>query len=159
MKSTIIAIVFICGAFIAKAQLHAGDMAPEISLPNTKDSVINLSSFRGKVVLIDFWAGWCGPCRATNPGVVKLHNKYKAEGFEVFGVSIDNKKSGWLNAIAQDKIKYIQVNDKAGWNSIVPEKYGVNQIPTSFLLDKSGKIAAIDLEGRNLENKIIELLK
>ena len=153
-----IVLVFICSVNTLTAQVAIGSMAPEITLPNTKDSVVNLSSYKGKIVLIDFWASWCAPCRAANPGVVRLYNKYKAKGFEVFGVSIDNKKQAWIKAIAQDKIKYTQVNDKGGWYSTVAEKYGVNQIPTSFLLDKTGKIIAIDLEGKELENKLKELL-
>ena len=153
-----IVLVFICSVNTLTAQVAIGSMAPEITLPNTKDSVVNLSSYKGKIVLIDFWASWCAPCRAANPGVVKLYNKYKAKGFEVFGVSIDNKKQAWIKAIAQDKIKYTQVNDKGGCYSTVAEKYGVNQIPTSFLLDKTGKIIAIDLEGKELENKLKELL-
>ena len=158
MKKSIATIILVVYAAIATAQLKVGDVPPEISLPDANDSTVNLSSFRGKVVLLDFWASWCAPCRSANPGVVKLHNKYKAQGFEVFGVSIDSKKAAWLKAISQDKITYIQVNDAAGWNSPVAEKYKVEQIPTSFLLDKTGKIVAIDLEGSKLENKIKELL-
>ncbi len=158
MKNIIAIVVFMLSVSMAQAQLHVGDISPEISLPNTKDSMINLSSLRGKVVLIDFWASWCGPCRATNPAVVKLHKQYKAAGFEVFGVSIDSKKAAWIKAIAQDGIPYTQVIDLAGWNSLVAEKYGVNQLPTSFLLDKTGKIVSIDLEVKKLESKIKELL-
>ena len=145
MKITIVIVVLIFSGHFSNAQVSAGHMTPEISLPNAKDSLVNLSSFRGKVVLIDFWASWCGPCRAGNPGVVKLYNKYKSKGFEVFGVSLDSKKSAWLKAIVQDKIKYTQVNDHTGWNSPVAEKYGVNQIPTSFLLDQAGNIIAVRL--------------
>lgn len=158
MKSTIVTVVFILLGFITKAQVKVDQMAPEISLPGEKDSTINLSAFKGKVVLVDFWASWCGPCRASIPGVVKLYNKYKGQGFEVFGVSIDSRKRDWLKAIAHDKITYTQVNDKEGWNSSIAEKYGVNAIPNTFLLDKTGKIIAIDLEGDELENKIKALL-
>jgi len=158
MKNVLIALIFIYSVHSATAQVKMETMAPEITLPNVKDSIVNLSSFKGKIVLIDFWASWCAPCRAANPGVVKLYNKYKAKGFEVFGVSIDNKKQAWVKAIAQDKIKYTQVYDKAGWYSPVAEKYGVNQIPTSFLLDRTGKVIAIDLEGKELGNKLKELL-
>jgi peroxiredoxin len=159
MKYVIIAVVFIFSGFLTRAQVRTGDMAPEISLPDAQGSLVNLSSYRGKVVLIDFWASWCGPCRGANPGVVKLYNKYKANGFEVFGVSIDSRKDAWLKAVSQDHLEFTQVNDNAGWNSMVAIKYNVNQIPTSFLLDKTGKIIAVDLEGKHLENKIKELLQ
>ena len=158
MKKGLIAVLFLVFTCVTYAQPKIGEMPPEISLPDTRDSVISLSSLRGKVVLIDFWASWCGPCRTANPGVVKLYNKYNAKGFEVFGISIDSKKSEWLSAIRKDKIKYIQVNDRIGWSSPVAEKYMVEQIPTSFLLDKTGRIVAIDLEGAELENKIKLLL-
>lgn len=159
MKIAVVAFAFVCSAFVVSAQVKVGEIAPEISLKNAKDSLISLSSFRGKVVLVDFWASWCGPCRAANPSVVKLYNKYRLKGFEVFGVSIDNKRKAWLTAVKQDKIKYTQVNDSAGWNSKVGERYGINEIPASFLLDKTGKIVAVDLDGTELENKVIELLK
>lgn len=158
MKKALIIIICIGSVLIVKSQVTVGAMAPEISLPDTKDSLINLSSFKGKVVLIDFWASWCGPCRRSNPGIVNLYNKYKAKGFEVFGVSIDSKKRDWVHAIANDKINYAQVNDHNGWNSVIVEKYGINQIPTSFLLDKTGKIIAIDPDEKQLENKIQKLL-
>src|SRR4030088_3265450 len=111
MKNVLIAGILAWSCFAAKAQVKIGQTAPEISLPDTKGNSVNLSSFRGKIVLIDFWASWCGPCRQANPGVVKLYNKYKDKGFEVFGVSLDSKKNDWLKAIKHDKLKYIQVND------------------------------------------------
>ncbi len=159
MKCVIIIGLFICGGFGALAQVRTGDIAPEISLPDTKGSLVTLTSYRNKVVLVDFWASWCGPCRGANPGVVKLYAKYRSKGFEVFGVSIDTKKEAWLKAIEQDHIEYTQVIDNAGWNSMVAIRYNVNQIPTSFLLDKTGKVVAVDLEGKHLENKIKELLQ
>ena len=157
MKNTI-AVILLLLSITAKAQVKVGQMAPEISLPNTKDSMVSLSSFKGKVVLLDFWASWCGPCRASIPSVVKLYDKYKEKGFEVFGVSIDSKKSAWLKAIKHDNINYVQVIDKDGWNAKTAELYGVNEIPTTFLLNKKGEIIAVDLEGKQLEDKIIELL-
>jgi peroxiredoxin len=143
-----------------KAQVQVGQMAPDISLPDTKDSTINLSSLRGKVVLVDFWASWCGPCRASNPHIVKLYNKYRSKGLEVFGVSIDSEKQLWLKAIKRDKINYTQVLDNSvGPYSAIAVKYGVEFIPATFLLNKDGTIAAMGLEGKELEEKINELLQ
>jgi len=136
-----------------------GQQAPEISLPDTKGNITNLSSLKGKVVLIDFWASWCMPCRVSIPAVVKLYNKYHSKGFEVYGVSIDEKKNAWLKAIKQDNINYTQVNDKAGWYAKVAEAYGVNEIPATFLIDKKGTIIAVNPEGKELEDKINELLQ
>lgn len=159
MKNALITVLLIGSSLFVKAQVAVGDIAPEFSLRNAKDSLLSLSSLRGKVVLLDFWASWCAPCRAGNPGLVRLYNKYKSKGFEVLGVSIDSKKAAWLKAVAQDHIRYKQVNDPAGWNSPVAENYGINQIPTSLLLDREGKIIAIDLGGPRLETAIKQLLK
>jgi peroxiredoxin len=159
MKKAVFILCLLMATIAAGAQLKIGSMAPEISLPDTNDSIINLSSLKGKVVLIDFWASWCMPCRAANPSVMRLYRKFREKGFEVFAVSIDRKKDAWLNAIRQDKLTYMQVNENTGWHSKAAEKYYVDQIPTSFLLDRSGKIVAIDLDGVSLENKIKDLLK
>ncbi len=158
MKSIIAAALFMLAGLITNAQVKVDQMAPEISLPGVNDNALNLSSLKGKVVLIDFWASWCGPCRAAIPTVNKLYNKYKSKGFEIFGVSIDSKKTDWVRAITNDKIKYTQVMDKDGWNSAVAEKYGVYAIPSTFLLDKTGKVVAVDLDGEELENKVKALL-
>jgi peroxiredoxin len=143
----------------AQAQLKPGQKAPEISLPDATGKTVTLSSLAGKVVLIDFWASWCGPCRRANPKVVKLYNKYKDKGLVVLGVSLDEKKSDWLKAIATDKINYLQVLDAEGWQAKTPAAYGVEAIPATFLLNKKGMIVATDLEGQMLEKRIAELLE
>ncbi|MBP6432775.1 MAG: TlpA family protein disulfide reductase [Ferruginibacter sp.] len=158
MKKGILFLVFVCCIALSQAQITIGELAPEISLPDAKGNTVTLSSFKGKIVLIDFWASWCGPCRVTNPKVVKLYNKYKASGFEVFGVSFDEKTSAWKRAIKTDKINYSQVIDTKIWEGEVAYKYGIEAIPTTFLLDKEGKIVAIDLEGKELEDAIKALL-
>ena len=155
----IIAVILLLLSVTTNAQLTVGQKAPEISLPDATGAIVNLSSLKGKVVLIDFWASWCGPCRKANPFVVKLYNKFKAQGFEVFGVSVDDDKSLWLKAVKKDKITYTQVNDANYGQSAVTESYAVWEIPTSFLLNKEGTIVAINLEGEELENKIKELLQ
>ncbi len=159
MKNITISVLFCLFSFLATAQLLPGMVVPDIILPDTNDSVVTLSSFRGKVVLIDFWASWCGPCRAANPGVVKLYKKYKDQGFEVFGVSVDKKKAEWVKAIKKDKITYQQVNDNGGWESKTLANYFVNEIPTSFLIDKAGRLVAVDLTGKGLKKLVAQLLE
>jgi len=159
MKKLVVVIAIAIGALPCFGQIKVGTLLPEISLPNVNDSIINLSSFKGKVVLVDFWASWCGPCRATNPSVVRLYKKYKDRGFEVFGVSIDDKKNAWLKAIKQDKIKYTQVNDAGGWYSKVAIAFKIEAIPASFLLDKNGNVVAIDAEGKELDKLVNGLLQ
>lgn len=140
------------------AQVRVGDVAPEVSLPDVNGTIVSLSSLKGKVVLLDFWASWCAPCRVANPGVVKLYEKYKDQGFEVFGVSIDNKKLGWTKAIATDKIPYIQVNDKDGWDAKTAAAYGVEAIPATFLISKTGVILEVNPSKQDLEDLIKRFL-
>ena len=155
----VLAVFLLLLSTTSKAQVKEGQMAPEISLADTKDSIINLSSLKGRVVLIDFWASWCGPCRASNPRIVKLYNKYRSKGLEVLGVSIDTEKYLWIKAVKKDKINFMQVLDNGTGPNSASEKYGVEVIPTSFLLNKDGTIAAIDLEGKELEEKVKQLLQ
>ena len=150
MKKSFLVLLILLGAAAGKAQLKVGGTVPEVELPNKMDSVVKLSSLAGKVVLIDFWASWCAPCRAANPYIQKLYKKYKANGFEVFAVSLDVKKEAWLKAIKNDKLTYIQVTDNTGWYSKVAERFYVDQLPTNFLIDKTGKIVAINLTGKEL---------
>lgn len=136
-----------------------GAEAPEISQKTPDGEVANLSDLRGKVVLVDFWASWCGPCRRANPGVVALYNKYKDQGFEVFGVSLDGKKARWEAAIKKDKLTWTHVSDLKKWQSGAAADYGVRSIPQTFLLDKEGRILGKNLKGKALEAKIQEALK
>ncbi len=159
MKKLFLVVVILSGTLFSKAQLRIGDSVPEIELPSANDSITKLSSLNGKVVLVDFWASWCAPCRAVNPYVQKLYKKYKDNGFEVFAVSLDVKKESWLKAIKQDKLTYTQVIDYTGWNSKVAEQFFVDALPTNFLLDKSGKIVAINIEGKELFDTVKELVK
>ncbi|MFT4660085.1 MAG: thiol-disulfide isomerase/thioredoxin [Patiriisocius sp.] len=134
------------------------EIAPEIAMKNPEGQVVSLSSLRGKYVLIDFWASWCGPCRRENPSVVAMYNKYKDKGLEIYGVSLDKDLNKWKKAIAKDGLEWPHVSDLAGWNSAAAAKYGVKSIPHTVLLDKEGKIIATKLRGNALENKIEELL-
>jgi thiol-disulfide isomerase/thioredoxin len=137
-----------------------GAIAPEINLPSPDGANIALSSLRGKVVLVDFWASWCGPCRRENPNVVRMYNEYKDKGFEVYSVSLDKEKTGWVNAIKQDGLVWpSHVSDLAYWGSSVVKQYGFQGIPFTVLLDKEGHIVAKGLRGPELEQAIQSLLK
>lgn len=141
----------------AERQVAVGNVAPEISLPDPGGQPLALSSLKGKVVLIDFWASWCGPCRKENPNVVALYKKYKDHGFEIFGVSLDRDKEKWLQAIQDDGLVWKHVSDLQYWKSQAAKAYGVSAIPATFLLDKEGKIIAKKLRGPALEEKMKEL--
>jgi thiol-disulfide isomerase/thioredoxin len=133
-------------------------IAPEISLPNPEGKEMTLSSLRGKYVLIDFWASWCGPCRIENPNVVRLYNKYKGEKFEIFSVSLDKDKEKWIKAIKADGLIWdYHVSDLLGWQTTMVEKYQFNGIPHTVLIDPEGKIIAEKLRGPSLERKLQEL--
>ena len=139
--------------------INIGAIAPEINLKSPDGKLIALSSLKGKVVLLDFWASWCRPCRAENPNVVRLYNKYKDRGFTVYSVSLDQNKDKWMAAINQDQLTWSNhVSELTGWKSSAGNKYGVSSIPKTFLIDANGKIIAYDLRGNDLEKKLSEIL-
>ncbi len=137
-----------------------GAAAPEIALTDPDGKIRKLSSLKGKVVLIDFWASWCGPCRKENPNVVAMYGKYHDKGFEIYSVSLDKDRSSWLAAIDKDNLIWPDhVSDLKYWKSEGAAAYGVTSIPFTVLIDKKGKIVAKKLRGDELENKVMELCK
>lgn len=150
-------------SFVAKVeQMRAtaiGSPAPEINLPSPDGTPIALSSLRGKVVLIDFWASWCGPCRMENPNVVRLYNEKKNQGFEVYSVSLDKDKTAWIKAIEKDGLIWpSHVSDLAYWSSVVVKQYGFQGIPFTVLVGRDGKILAKGLRGQQLEEAVTRYL-
>jgi peroxiredoxin len=148
------------GAIMLKLKgVAIGATAPEFAEADTAGKMVSLSSFRGKYVLIDFWASWCGPCRQENPNVVKAYNQYKTKNFTIVGVSLDrpNAKEAWLKAIHKDGLTWTQLSDLQFWKSKTADLYGVRGIPQNFLLDPNGKIIGKNLRGDDLEAKLTEL--
>lgn len=139
--------------------VNEGAMAPEINLATPEGPKLALSSLRGKYVLIDFWASWCGPCRRENPNVVKTYAAYKDKGFEIYGVSLDQNREAWLKAIETDKLVWKHVSDLQYWSSAGAQAYQVNSIPQTFLLDPAGRIIAKGLRGAALDQYLAQLFE
>ena len=136
-----------------------GTILPNFSQKDQNGNLVSLASFRGKYVLVDFWASWCGPCRAENPNIVKAFNKYKTKNFTVLGVSLDQDKAKWLEAIKKDSLAWSHVSDLKYWNNAVAAQFGIQSIPASFLIDPTGKIVARDLRGADLDKFLATNLK
>lgn len=138
-------------------RLMEGASAPLFSQVSPEGVPINLSDFKGKYVLLDFWASWCGPCRKENPNVVKLYEKYNNKGFEILGISLDQNRERWLQAIQADKLTWKHTSDLKGWSNEVGKLYEISAIPKTFLIDPKGVIIARDLRGAALEQKLAEI--
>ncbi|MBO9151026.1 redoxin domain-containing protein [Chitinophaga sp. GCM10012297] len=143
----------------AKAEKANAGLAKDFEQKDPNGKPVKLSSFRGKYVLIDFWASWCGPCRQENPHVVAAYHKFKNKNFTILGVSLDKSKTAWVEAIEQDKLVWTQVSDLQGWANAAAQLYRVQGIPQNFLVDPQGKIIATNLRGRALEMKLAQVLK
>jgi thiol-disulfide isomerase/thioredoxin len=143
--------------------LEIGNVVPEIKLPNPVGDTVALSSLRGKVILIDFWASWCAPCIEEQPALLALYKKFKhanfthGEGFEIYGVSLDNKKAAWLNQINKQKITWPQVSDLRYWSSPVAKTYNLQELPFNVLIDGRGMVIAKNLHGVELDKALARI--
>jgi peroxiredoxin len=142
-----------------ESALKLGQEAPDFTLPDPGGKMVSLSSFRGKYVLVDFWASWCGPCRQENPNVVSAFRQYSNKNFTILGVSLDKAKEPWLKAISDDQLTWTHVSDLKYWESAVVPIYNIEGIPFNVLLDPAGKIIAQNLRGTSLQAKLAEVLK
>lgn len=144
IKNIVAAFLMLFSFSLANAQIKIGDNLPNIQLQNDKNTTIKLNSFKGKTVLVDFWASWCGPCRLANKKLVKIYDQYKTQNFEIVGISIDTDKSKWLKAIEKDKMKHTQLIDPKGFDAKSAVTFGVDALPAAYLFDASGKLIAIN---------------
>jgi peroxiredoxin len=140
-------------------RLRVGSEAPDIHLTDPQGIIQKLSDYRGKIVILDFWAAWCQPCRKENQILSQLYKKYNKQGLEIFSVSLDNKKDLWIRAINVDKITWVQVSDLKYPSSPIQKLYNLEEIPQSYILDREGRIIAHNLKGEDLDKRIKDLLE
>jgi peroxiredoxin len=159
MKYIMLSMILISAGMNGDAQIKRGHPAPELSLPDMTGKIVHLSDLKGKVVLVDFWASWCPPCRKNNPHLVEIYHKYHDKGLEIYSVSIDEKDSAWKEAVQLDQLEWPQMIDNKGWYAPSVFAYDLQAIPASFLLDRNGVIQKVDLVGIKLESAIEALLK
>lgn len=146
-------------AIAIDAKTAKGKLAPAFSMADKDGKIVHLSDFKGKYVLIDFWASWCGPCRKENPNVVAAYKKYHDKGFEIIGISLDSNKEAWLKAVDKDGLTWTHVSDLKGWQCATATTYGVKAVPASFLIDPNGKVVGKDLRGEELNKTLADLFK
>ena len=150
------------GSMVAALKnIGIGQSAPIFSQNTPEGKKVSLADYRGKYVLVDFWASWCGPCRAENPAVTKVYNEYKGRNFDILGVSLDNEKSRakWVKAIGDDHLAWTQVSDLKGFENAAAQRYAVRSIPQNFLVGPDGKIVAVNLHGAELGATLAQLIK
>lgn len=162
LQTFILSFVLALSVITVKAQgpiPNITDHRLDFTVITMKGDSIQLSSLKGKVFILDFWASWCGPCRYANKNLVKLYGKYKDKGFEILSISLDDEKNAWKKAAAKDKITWMQGIDPGGWDARAAIKWQIDAIPASFLINKNGDVVAINLEKDELEKKVKELLE
>ena len=155
MRKLFITFFIIVNTFILNAQIKVGDKLPAITLKSSSNSDVNLTSFQGKYILIDFWASWCGPCRLGNKKLVKLHNEVSSDKMEIIGISIDTDTNKWLKAVEKDKIKFTQLIDSKGFDAETAIQFGVEELPSKFLFNEEGVLIAKN----PTEEEIIKLIE
>lgn len=155
MKKIVILLFFIGIFSTAKAQIKIGEAIPSITLKSNTSNEVNITSFKGKYVLIDFWASWCGPCRLGNKKLVKLHNEVSSDKIEIIGISIDTDTNKWLKAVEKDKIKFTQLIDSKGFDAETAIQFGVEELPSKFLFNEEGVLIAKN----PTEEEIIKLIE
>lgn len=143
----------------ATAQPRIGALAPDILLSDQQGKAVSLHALRGKVVLVDFWASWCGPCRKSNRALLPIYRTWKDKGFEIYGVSLDQDPAAWQKAVGDDQISWLQFNEKGGWDTPTANVWKIEYLPTAFLLDRNGKIISVDPSPEELRRYLRQALK